>query len=1202
MGASMSTRSVFVAVVCMAAVCASFGASCGAPARVLSPKSKTWAELRMVRREVLVAPPGEKERSPYPRERLVDGEKVLVREGGLAWLRRDGGSSLLVAGPASLEMQREGIVIKEGKMFVDTPPGETTKLTTPRGPMQLSHVRSSLTVGKDGTVSAYVLSGEVRTDATTVAGAGEELTLSEGGAKRAPVLAWEDWTGGLATTDRAAAPAPFGIGTVGARLPGEIGAARWPLAIHSLEVSVDITADFAVTEVDQTFFNPTSQTVEGMYVFRTPPGAVLERFGVDREDSIVWGYVKEKQQAAAQYESHVYAGSTEDPALLEWDAPGVYRARLYPIAPGGSRRVVTRYAEWLSRSGDRGERRLYVYPMAAEGAEASLPRIEELTVTVNVARAGAKEVRVGMDGVREGEEIVVRAHDVIPRADLAVELFDDGTAGLRAYRTPHYVDADLLPPDARANASKAAMREPDYVLVPLRAESAPPGPPGLDLAIVVDASAATDAALLSVARAATHALLSHLGKDDRVAIWAGDVSLRPVLPDSDKLAAVDGVRARAIESALARVDRGGATDLGSILADAAMRLDPARRGAVVYIGDGKPTVGEMTLATLRDRLQRLPRPVRIFTFGVGDDANMGMLAGIAHGAFSERLPDANAAARSALRLLEEAERPSWLGASVSLGTGVERVYPRDAGAYPSDETLLLVGRLSGAMPREATVQWADGRATRMPITLAGLQDNGDLMRRWAQGRLVELLDEGAGRAAVVEVGMRFGVITPFTSLYVPTTDEARSQHLLGLRRNQPQAGRSLSRSWAKGADKDLEEREDGAEDKEAGTGTRAKGAEGSMGKPGAGDMGGRYAVRGPADDADPHEGRSAALRESAEFGMIGLLSTGAGVDPNVPIAPWGAGASNPAATTTTAVSPPAAAAPRPERAPDLAGKDTTVPPIPRAVAKGAPGGGNPPADGKCASGDPMCGVDTDSPPAVSAAAPAQDIPPAQAPDTTTATADRVAGSDAERQKAKADHEPLKSAEADRKAVFIPEAPRVAGDIGHRALVCGPAAGIPVEDRVALWRERLAKVSGNVAGVLGVYRNALAMCEAPSWRERSRLLSLMVDAMGNVRGRVQLWRALSTERGTGDAVYGMILVRIRTAQEMRELHEALGLRTVDEASLAKVLKESKTPAERVQKLRGLVAMWPDDMNLSLRLLDALEDAGDLAGTRDYARAL
>ena len=49
----------------------------------------------------------------------------------------------------------------------------------------------------------------------------------------------------------------------------------------------------------------------------------------------------------------------------------------------------------------------------------------------------------------------------------------------------------------------------------------------------------------------------------------------------------------------------------------------------------------------------------------------------------------------------------------------------------------------------------------------------------------------------------------------------------------------------------------------------------------------RYAVQGPKDNPDPHIARQAALREAMEFGMIGLLNTGAAGDPNAPTAPWG---------------------------------------------------------------------------------------------------------------------------------------------------------------------------------------------------------------------------------------------------------------------------------------------------------------------------
>jgi hypothetical protein len=89
-------------------------------------------------------------------------------------------------------------------------------------------------------------------------------------------------------------------------------------------------------------------------------------------------------------------------------------------------------------------------------------------------------------------------------------------------------------------------------------------------------------------------------------------------------------------------------------------------------------------------------------------------------------------------------------------------------------------------------------------------------------------------------------------------------------------------------EKETEQQADAnADNKEGGTGTRAKGEEGSMGNPNTQATGHRFGIQGPQDNPDPHIARQAALREAAEFGMIGLLNTGAGGDPNAPTAPWG---------------------------------------------------------------------------------------------------------------------------------------------------------------------------------------------------------------------------------------------------------------------------------------------------------------------------
>jgi len=1200
---SVRARAAF-AVLALSSVVAPSLSCNGAPERPVLPRSQTWAELRTIRRGVMVAPPNEAERAPYPRERLVDGEAIKVAPEGLAWLRRDGGATLLVHGPAQITLRSDGIDVTEGRFFVDTPAGLTAEITTPNGPLHLAHVRASLDVSAaKGTTEAYVLAGEVRTDGTARAAAGERLVVTGKGAQVAgtttPAVTWDDWTGGLATTDRAAEPSPYGVGTVGARGAGEQGAPRFPLAIQRLDVKVTIEQDFALTEVDEVFFNPSSEVVEGVYRFRTPEGASLHRFGVDRDGVVVWGRVKEKAAAAAQYQANVYQGSTEDPALLEWDAPGVYRARLYPIGPGETRRVVVRYAEWLGRSGAKSERRLYVYPMAAEGAEASLPHIEELSATINLARAGAKDVRVGMAGTREGESLVVREHDLVPRADLAVELFDDGPKELRAYTAPHSVDTETLFPAERPEALRRARDEAEYVLVPVRGAAVPVQPGGLDLAIIIDTSAATDPASLSIARAATAALLAHVGKDDHAVVWAGDAGLRPILPGVLKPAVLDEAARRDVLTRLASVERGGATDLGAMLAAAAAALDPARRSAIVYIGDGAPTVGELALVDVKARLAKLPRPVRVFSLGVGDGADMAMLKGLARGAFAERIGDANAAARAALRLLESADRPALLGATVDLGPAVERVFPRDLGAIVEGESFLVIGRLTGQpRPTTLTIEGAGG-SSKLPLTVLGIDDHGDLRHRWAEGRLAQMMDEGTGRAAMVDLGSRHGIITPYTSLYVPTRREMSPEELSELAQSRSAQRENWTRQPSKyrapvapEEDKDREEDTRGNWNKEGGTGTRAKGEEGSMGNPNSRSTGNRYGVQGPRDEPSSPGFFNGSTRSAAPAAVAAAAAPS-----TAPISPPAQEATAPAASAMALLPSPTSTI----DAPALRQLDATK----RVASKGGESAVvKPPTLGRPQTMDTEGGFDgkpTDGWGAGDLGG-NNEVSGLAAIGTIGQGFGEGNGRLGGAHRPKPDETNDKSVAAGPTTAFRQRVIVDVSDVPHFAIRCGTAAFLPFEEKVQLWQERLQRVVANAPGVANVYRRALGGCEAPTWRERSKLLALLLDSMPGIPGKVALWRTMFSELGAADPLYRSIVARVKTPAEARELHDALGLKSIDPGVLEKLLKGAKSPGDRATKLRALVLAWPDDFALALKLLDALEDAGDDGGARALAREL
>ena len=1078
-----------------------------------------------------------------------------------------------------------------------------------------------------------------------------------------------------------------------------------------MDLRVVIDGDQAITEVDEIFFNPAPEKVEGIYQFRTPEGAALSRFGVDRDGVVVWGRVKEKAAAAAQYQSNVYEGSTEDPALLEWDAPGVYRARLHPIGPGETRRVLVRYTQWLDRSGPRGERRLYVFPMAAEGNEASLPHIEFFGATFDLQRAQAREIRTGMRGVHKGSEVVVRAHDLVPRADLSLELFDEGQTATRVYRSPHVPDLEVLPPDARNEAKTKAKDEKDYVLVPIRAVDVPKVPGGLDLVIVVDASAATDASSLALSRATVGALLAHLGGDDRAVVWAGDASLRNVAAGWSGLQKVDENLRRKAATGLATIERGGATDLGAMLAQAASQLDPKRRGAVIYIGDGKPTVGELAIADLRERLHKLARPVRIFGLGVGDTADMGILEGVARGGFAERVTDGAGAARTALRLLETAERPAWLGVNIDLGTTVERVYPREMSTLVAGETVLVLGRLAGKVPAQVTVTTPAGPKT-IRLEPKTADDRGDLRGRWATGRLQQMLDEGTGRAAIVDLGVRYGVITPVTSWYVPTRKEMSPEEINELERRKKEQrshretdsdqeyasaplitiGMTGCKKRSAAYDRETEQvAETNADNKEGGTGTRAKGEEGSMGNPNTASNK-RYAVAGPKDNADPHIARQSALREAQEFGMIGLLNTGAGGDPNAPAAPWGRddGPKPDQEIDATARAAPPAGNGWGDKIGDsfgagglalsgigeggggrgegiglgaigtmgkgggtgtgqgfgsghgrLGGSHKNSPPQVRMGATTVNGSGipteviqrivrqnygrfrlcyenglrnNPNLQGRVStrfvidaqgsvrnvanggsdlpdSGVVECVVKAyqslsfpqpDSGQAVTVVYPIMFSPGDGAPPT-------------KEEKEQEASEQLAKTVAVKVTVSIDGLP-------HLMVPCSGAASLSFEEKVTLWRERLSTVTGNPSGVALQYAKAIRGCEAPTWRERAKLLSMMLDVLPTVANRVALWKSFSNTPSVADTLYRDMLARVHTPNDMRELHKALGLKFIDKGTLEKLLRDTKEPAARVAKLRKLAVEWPDDFSLALTLIDALEDAGDDGGAREAARKL
>jgi Ca-activated chloride channel family protein len=682
-----------------------------------------------------------------------DGRGVVMLDSG-GWLLFDRNSK------AKIELAR--VTLTQGRIWVDASNAEETTITTSHGSVSASNATFAVQFGANGT-SVYCGSGELTYHSGEWGdrlAQGESIVLNGTTEPEAePEDLWDDWTGGLADPGRARYPEATHLGVLSGRRLDEMGVARTPLPVRAHEVNVRVIGDLAITEVVQTFFNARSDSLEGEWLVRLPRGAIVQTFAINRgagfEESTI-----NATQVGERYEL-AWAGQYEQGARLTYDGPDRLRARVHPIAPGATVQVRMRYSEWLDRTADR---RTYVYPMRVEGEP---PLLGEFILTVNTSGAGTmRAMRAGMGARVENGNVVLRRSDFRPRADFYLDVYDE--------EAPPSDEVGSYVVSAHDEITGGhAEGDESYVLFDIPTESIfargdDAETPPLELVMLLDVSGETDPEDLEIARAVIEAVLRQVTPTDKIAIRLADVSAHvPEGAPEGLVPATDENREALLES-IARVNLGGATDLGRSLREAAQLVAGRPRAAVLYLGDGLPTTGDLDATALRATLATLDAPPRFFGLAVGDGSNVGLLRRLFDGE-AQQVTERTDAARAVMRVLAIAAQPTLRGVTVDLGENVERVYPRPPILVPNGQHLRLVGRLVGDMPTRITIRGTlDGEDKTVPLNVRRdlIEDEGDIRRRWGASRLAELIDEDAGREAMVDLGLRFSIVSPWTSLIV----------------------------------------------------------------------------------------------------------------------------------------------------------------------------------------------------------------------------------------------------------------------------------------------------------------------------------------------------------------------------------------------------------------------------------------------------
>ncbi len=566
----------------------------------------------------------------------------------------------------------------------------------------------------------------------------------------------------------------------------------WPHVFAPLEVTyhhvqVNIDNQVAVTSVDEEFYNPNPQRLEGTYLFPIPKGAQIDKFTMDIGGRQVEAELLPAEKARSLYEDIVR--KLRDPALMEYADRDVFRVRIFPIEPNSRKHITLTYTQVLKAdSGVVG----YVYPLNTEKFSAKpipsvsihvelrsdrpLKSIYSPSHSVEIKRRGDDRATVGYE-----------TKDVLPNTDFALYFAPEkGEVGvnLLTHKTGEEDGYFLL-------LASPGMESNEKRILPK------------DVAFVLDTSGSMAGRKLDQAKKALRFCVENLSSNDRFEVIRFSTDVEPLF---GRLVPASEANSQKAEEFIRDLKPMGATDLDDALQKAlALRasLDSNRPFVVIFLTDGMPTIGTTDEGQILAHVRKADAGrTRVFCFGIGADVNTHLLDRITEEtrAFSQYvLPDEDIEVKVS-SFFSKIKDPVLANPSLEFTGNVRR-----SGLYPSPlpdlfrgDQLVLVGRYHGhgssAVILEGTVEGATRRFTYEVTFPKAAEAHEFIPRLWATRRVGYLLDQirlngesAELRDEVTELARRYSIVTPYTA-YLILEDEDR--------RRVPLAMQSLPRLYS----------------------------------------------------------------------------------------------------------------------------------------------------------------------------------------------------------------------------------------------------------------------------------------------------------------------------------------------------------------------------------------------------------------------
>ncbi len=585
-----------------------------------------------------------------------------------------------------------------------------------------------------------------------------------------------------------------------------------PLEVREHHVSVTINGQVATTSIDQVFFNPSGQRLEGTYIFPIPEGAQIDKFLMDVNGKMTAAELLDAKKARSIYEDIVRRA--KDPALMEYSNQGMFKVRIFPIEPHKEKRIKIKYTQLLKRDGRITE---YTYPLNTEKfssrpiksvsmkvdieSEHELKSIYSPSHEIDTSRKGKRKAVVGFEEnntLPDSDFKLFFASDTEDGQPIGLELFTYRGKNKKDGKDGYYMM--LLSPGAWQ----------DDAVVPK------------DVVFAVDTSGSMRVKKLEQAKAALEFCLGNLNKGDRFEIIRYSTEAEALF---DELTPASKKNLNEASEFISSLKAGGGTAIEEALLMAVAHAKTRkskdalpRPFQVIFLTDGRPTIGETRpdkiLARLAKATGEINTPVRIFSFGIGTDINTKLLDRIAEDtrAVTEYVLPEEDIEHKVSRFYSKISQPVMANIKLKAKGGI-RLSKRHPGQLPDlfkGDQLVVFGRYSEKK--------SDERKPEITLegTLAGKSEaftykadfdasakHSFIPRLWATRRVGYLLDEirlhgekDELKEEVVTLARRWGIVTPYTSYLIIEDEETRGVPLarqsMGQRPSKPSSTPSLA--------------------------------------------------------------------------------------------------------------------------------------------------------------------------------------------------------------------------------------------------------------------------------------------------------------------------------------------------------------------------------------------------------------------------